>query len=90
MGKGGVVRAEDHRQRAVSPRPAEFVETQPGWEVLGVIASPIEGGSGNHEFCSVQAMETEVAKSAKGEAEGPAGHGLGATASRRNSDTYGP
>jgi 23S rRNA (cytidine1920-2'-O)/16S rRNA (cytidine1409-2'-O)-methyltransferase len=49
VGKGGVVRREEDRQRAVA-RVREFVETQPGWEVLGVIASPIEGGSGNREF----------------------------------------
>ncbi len=49
VGKGGVVRKEEDRQRAVA-RVRAFMEAQPGWTVLGVIPSPIEGGSGNREF----------------------------------------
>jgi 23S rRNA (cytidine1920-2'-O)/16S rRNA (cytidine1409-2'-O)-methyltransferase len=49
VGKGGVVRSEEDRQRAVA-RVRDFVAGQPGWTVLGVMPSPIEGGSGNREF----------------------------------------
>ncbi|MGH6736372.1 MAG: TlyA family RNA methyltransferase [Methyloceanibacter sp.] len=48
VGKGGIVRDEDDRERAVA-RVREFLEGV-GWTVLGVIPSPIEGGSGNVEF----------------------------------------
>jgi len=48
VGKGGIVRDEADRLRAVA-RVREFLEGE-GWEVLGVIPSPITGGSGNVEF----------------------------------------
>jgi 23S rRNA (cytidine1920-2'-O)/16S rRNA (cytidine1409-2'-O)-methyltransferase len=48
VGKGGVVRDEKDRARAVA-RVRDFLEGQ-GWRVLGVIPSPIAGGSGNVEF----------------------------------------
>jgi 23S rRNA (cytidine1920-2'-O)/16S rRNA (cytidine1409-2'-O)-methyltransferase len=28
----------------------DWIAAQPGWRVLGVIPSPIAGGSGNEEF----------------------------------------
>ena len=49
VGKGGVVRKDEDRQRAVD-RVRDFVASHPGWTLLGVIPSPIEGGSGNREF----------------------------------------
>lgn len=48
VGKGGIVREEANRERAVA-RIRDFLETE-GWTVLGVIPSPITGGSGNVEF----------------------------------------
>ncbi len=48
VGKGGIVRKAADRERAVL-RVRDFLEAE-GWTVLGVIPSPIEGGSGNTEF----------------------------------------
>jgi len=48
VGKGGIVRDEQDRARAVE-RVRGFLESE-GWTVLGIIQSPIEGGSGNVEF----------------------------------------
>ena len=49
VGKGGVVRDETARQRAVDG-VRDWIEGQPGWEVTGVTQSPIKGGDGNIEF----------------------------------------
>ena len=49
VGKGGIVRDPEARQRAVTA-VCDWVAAQPGWRVLDVIASPIAGGSGNEEF----------------------------------------
>ncbi|BAQ16542.1 TlyA family RNA methyltransferase [Methyloceanibacter caenitepidi] len=48
VGKGGLVRDEADRQRAVA-RVQEFLAAE-GWLVIGVIESPIPGGSGNVEY----------------------------------------
>lgn len=48
VGKGGIVREEKDRARAVS-RVCDFLEAE-AWHVLGVTESPITGGSGNVEF----------------------------------------
>ena len=56
VGRGGVVRKEEDRQRAVA-RVRDFTEAQPGWTVLGVMPSPIEGGSGNREFLLAAQLE---------------------------------
>lgn len=48
VGKGGIVRDEEDRARAVE-RVRGFLERE-GWTVLGFVQSPIEGGSGNVEF----------------------------------------
>ena len=49
VGKGGVV-----RDPAVHARVCEevraWLETQPGWRVLGIAESPITGPAGNKEF----------------------------------------
>lgn len=49
IGKGGIVRDEAVREAAVKTVEA-WVAQQVGWSVIGVIASPIAGGSGNKEF----------------------------------------
>ena len=48
VGKGGIVRDEVARRKAVA-KVRHFVEDA-GWTVVGEIASPILGGSGNEEF----------------------------------------
>ena len=48
VGKGGIVRDADDRERAVA-RVRAFVEDA-GWRGAGVMPSPILGGSGNQEF----------------------------------------
>jgi 23S rRNA (cytidine1920-2'-O)/16S rRNA (cytidine1409-2'-O)-methyltransferase len=49
LGKGGIV-----RDAAVAAKAAEdiaaWLATNEGWHVVGLIPSPIEGGSGNREF----------------------------------------
>ena len=49
VGKGGIVRDEGVRERAVET-VRNWLEQQPGWVIEGVIPSPIEGGGGNVEF----------------------------------------
>ncbi len=48
VGKGGVVRSEAARERAVT-RVWQFLEAA-GWTVEGVVPSPIRGRGGNVEF----------------------------------------
>ncbi|MCC0058730.1 MAG: TlyA family RNA methyltransferase [Hyphomicrobiaceae bacterium] len=48
VGKGGLVRDEADRQRAIA-RVRGFLQGL-GWGVVGVIQSPITGGSGNVEY----------------------------------------
>jgi 23S rRNA (cytidine1920-2'-O)/16S rRNA (cytidine1409-2'-O)-methyltransferase len=49
VGKGGVVRDPAIHQ-AVCRRVAGWVDTQPGWTVIGIVESPIQGPAGNREF----------------------------------------
>jgi 23S rRNA (cytidine1920-2'-O)/16S rRNA (cytidine1409-2'-O)-methyltransferase len=49
IGKGGIVRDEAVRDAAVKA-VGDWMAAQPGWRVMGVIPSPILGGSGNAEF----------------------------------------
>ncbi len=49
IGKGGIVRDEAARERAVA-KVRDWIDAQPGWTVTGIIASPIAGGAGNQEF----------------------------------------
>ena len=49
ISKGGIVRDQALRGRATESVSAA-VATSPGWRALGVIPSPILGGSGNEEF----------------------------------------
>ena len=48
VGKGGIVRKPAERKKAVE-KIRGFIE-EAGWTVIGEIASPILGGSGNEEF----------------------------------------
>jgi 23S rRNA (cytidine1920-2'-O)/16S rRNA (cytidine1409-2'-O)-methyltransferase len=48
VGKGGIVRSETERKKAVEKVRAFTKEA--GWAVVGVIVSPLLGGSGNEEF----------------------------------------
>jgi 23S rRNA (cytidine1920-2'-O)/16S rRNA (cytidine1409-2'-O)-methyltransferase len=49
IGKRGIVRDAAARQRAVD-EVCGFIGAQAGWRVLGVIPSPLRGGSGNAEY----------------------------------------
>ena len=49
VGKGGIVRDATVRD-AQAEKIATWIGGLPGWRVVGVTASPIEGGSGNREF----------------------------------------
>jgi len=49
LGKGGIVRdAAVHA--AVCDEISRWLEDGPGWQVLGLMPSPLEGGDGNREF----------------------------------------
>ena len=49
VGKGGIVR-DPLLHREVCDRIAAWLAGQPGWTVLGVVPSPIDGADGNREF----------------------------------------
>lgn len=49
VGKGGIVRDLAEAGRAARDLAA-WLDGQPGWHVVGMTASPIEGGDGNREF----------------------------------------
>jgi len=49
VGKGGIVR-DPALHREVCDRIERWLAAQPGWSVLGIVASPIEGADGNREF----------------------------------------
>ncbi|WP_072394667.1 TlyA family RNA methyltransferase [Hyphomicrobium sp. CS1GBMeth3] len=49
VGKGGIVREAAVRE-AQAEKIAAWIGGLPGWQVTGVIASPVAGGSGNQEF----------------------------------------
>jgi 23S rRNA (cytidine1920-2'-O)/16S rRNA (cytidine1409-2'-O)-methyltransferase len=49
VGKGGVVR-DAGLQQEICDRIAAWLAALPGWRVLGLTGSPIEGGDGNREF----------------------------------------
>ena len=48
VGSGGIVRNAQARNEAVA-RVREFVAAAPGWQVIGEMPSPIQGGDGNVE-----------------------------------------
>jgi 23S rRNA (cytidine1920-2'-O)/16S rRNA (cytidine1409-2'-O)-methyltransferase len=49
VGKGGVVR-DPAVHEAVCRRFAAWIDAQPGWRVIGIAESPIQGPAGNREF----------------------------------------
>lgn len=49
IGKGGIVRDEAVRLACVASVQSWLLD-RPGWRLVGTIASPIEGGSGNTEY----------------------------------------
>lgn len=49
VGKGGLLRDPADAER-VAGELADWLDAQPGWRVLGLADSPIEGGDGNREF----------------------------------------
>jgi 23S rRNA (cytidine1920-2'-O)/16S rRNA (cytidine1409-2'-O)-methyltransferase len=49
VGKGGVVR-DPAVHRAVCQRVSSWVAAQPGWSVVDVVESPVQGPAGNREF----------------------------------------
>lgn len=49
VGKGGIVR-DAHVRAAQADKVAAWIGGRAGWHVVGIIASPIEGGSGNQEL----------------------------------------
>ena len=49
VGKGGVVRDPDAREAAVAS-VSRWLARDMGWSVIGVVPSPIAGGSGNREY----------------------------------------
>lgn len=49
VGKGGIVR-DPAQHEAVCTRIRAWLDARPGWQVLGVIPSPITGSEGNKEF----------------------------------------
>ncbi len=49
VGKGGVVR-EPELHEEVCEKIRVWLESQPGWSVLGITDSPIKGPEGNREF----------------------------------------
>ena len=49
VGKGGIVRDPEAR-RQVRERISAWLSAQPGWQVLGLIDSPVTGADGNVEY----------------------------------------
>jgi 23S rRNA (cytidine1920-2'-O)/16S rRNA (cytidine1409-2'-O)-methyltransferase len=49
IGKGGLLK-DPNVGPAIAGAMAQWLETVPGWRVLGLHPSPIEGGDGNREF----------------------------------------
>ncbi len=49
VGRGGVVR-DPAVHEAVCERVAAWIDAQPGWSVIGIAESPIQGPAGNREF----------------------------------------
>jgi 23S rRNA (cytidine1920-2'-O)/16S rRNA (cytidine1409-2'-O)-methyltransferase len=59
VGKGGIVRdAALHEE--VCATISDWLAAQPGWQVLGVTDSPIEGAEGNREFLIAGRLSLEA------------------------------
>jgi len=59
VGKGGVVRDEEVHRRVLE-RIRAWLESE-GWEVAGIIPSPVTGGDGNREFLLAASRRAETA-----------------------------
>jgi len=59
VGKGGIVK-DPALHRATCQRISDWLDTRPGWRVLGLTESPIHGPDGNIEFL-IHARRTEEA-----------------------------
>lgn len=49
IGKGGIVRDEATRIAAIDA-VRDWIAVKPGWDIRGIIESPIKGGDGNQEY----------------------------------------
>jgi 23S rRNA (cytidine1920-2'-O)/16S rRNA (cytidine1409-2'-O)-methyltransferase len=49
VGKGGVVR-DPAVHATVCERVSAWITAQPGWSVIGIVESPVQGPAGNREF----------------------------------------
>lgn len=49
VGKGGIIR-DARLCKAIAGELSIWLDGQPGWQVTGLVPSPIEGGDGNREF----------------------------------------
>ena len=49
VGRGGIVRDPAAHEAAVA-KVSEWLASKPGWQVAGLMPSPIAGGAGNREF----------------------------------------
>ena len=58
VGKGGIVR-DPALHEEVCRRIEGWLDARPGWRVLGVTDSPIEGAEGNKEFLIAAARDAE-------------------------------
>ncbi|HKV00093.1 MAG TPA: TlyA family RNA methyltransferase [Vineibacter sp.] len=56
VGKGGIVR-DPALHEEVCSTIRDWLAAQPGWRVLGITDSPIEGADGNREFLIAGALE---------------------------------
>ncbi|WP_028034266.1 TlyA family RNA methyltransferase [Chelativorans sp. J32] len=52
IGKGGLLRSPE-KAEAVAREIADWLPGNPGWQTIGLLPSPIEGGDGNREFLLV-------------------------------------
>jgi 23S rRNA (cytidine1920-2'-O)/16S rRNA (cytidine1409-2'-O)-methyltransferase len=60
VGKGGIVREPELHQE-VCATISDWLAARPGWRVLGVTESPIEGAEGNKEFLIAGAFSEQRA-----------------------------
>jgi 23S rRNA (cytidine1920-2'-O)/16S rRNA (cytidine1409-2'-O)-methyltransferase len=88
VGKGGVVRDPAAHQAAIAGVIA--ATHGGGWRALQVVASPITGAAGNHEYLLwLQRRSASAPGSGEG-AEAPALAGLGALVARTLASPDGP
>jgi len=59
VGKGGIVREPELHQE-ICATISDWLAGRPGWRVLGVTESPIEGADGNKEFLIAAKLEPDA------------------------------